>query len=344
MVNEKAEGRPRNAGSARQNIRGNPERQRSGAARGSAVKERLLKLLRERMGSSVSGESLAAALGVSRVAVWKALRSLKEAGYAVKTEGRGYSLTRPGDDFLYPWEFPGISHFYHWESTDSTMNRARDLAERGIPGGAVIAAETQTAGMGRNGRTWSSPKGGLFFTLLERPDLEIPGYTRLVMAVHLALAVTMTELCGVPAQLRWPNDIYLRGKKAAGILTELSGTGDRIRWISIGIGINVNKTPPGAAACAEAAGHLLSRKELLLKFLNTLKHISVMDSVDLKKRWNISAGGIGRQVRVTAPDHGAGEKTLGKGIFLGIDSQGRGLVQNGRKIIPYAPGSVSLRI
>jgi BirA family biotin operon repressor/biotin-[acetyl-CoA-carboxylase] ligase len=342
MVNEKAG--PRNAGPDRSSIPGKAERQRSGGAGGRSVKGRLLELLRERMGGFVSGESLAAALGVSRVAVWKALKSLKEAGYPVEAAERGYALTRPGDDFLYPWEFPGISHFYHWESTDSTMNRARELAERGVPGGAVITAETQTAGMGRNGKAWSSPRGGLFFTLLERPNLGIPDYTRLAMAVHLALAATITEICGVPAQLRWPNDVYLRGKKAAGILTELSGTGDRIRWISIGIGINVNKTPPGAAACAEAAGHPLSRRELLLKFLNTLKDMPVLSPADLKRRWNRSADGIGRQVRVTAPDHGAGEKTLERGTFLGIDSQGRGLVKSGRGIIPYTPGSASLRI
>ncbi|MDR2019455.1 MAG: biotin--[acetyl-CoA-carboxylase] ligase [Treponema sp.] len=309
------------------------------------MKGRLLELLRERAEDGfTSGESLAAALGVSRVAVWKALRSLKEAGYPVKTEERGYALTRPGDDFLYPWEFPGISHFYHWESTDSTMNRARELAERGVPGGTVIAAETQTAGMGRNGRAWSSPRGGLFFTLVERPNLGIADYTRLVTAAHLTLGITITEICGIPAQLRWPNDVYLRGKKAAGILTELSGAGDRIRWIAIGIGVNVNKTPPGTAACAEAAGHPLSRRELLLKFLDTLESTLALNPADLKKGWNRSAGVIGRQVRVIAPDHGAGEKTLERGTFLGIDSQGRGLVKGGRGIIPYAPGSASLRI
>lgn len=340
MVNEKTGGPPRSGGT----IRGKPGGRRSGAPKGRVVKERLLELLREQMGGCVSGESLAAALGVSRVAVWKALRSLKEAGYSVETEERGYALTRPGNDFLYPWEFPGIAHFYHWKSTDSTMNRARELAEQGVPGGAVIAAEAQTAGMGRNGRTWSSPRGGLFFTLLERPDLGIADYTRLVMTVHLALGITITETCGIPAQLRWPNDVYLRGKKAAGILTELSGAGDRIRWIAIGIGINVNKTPPGAAACADAAGHPLSRRELLLKFLNTLENMPVLNAADLKRRWNRSADGIGRQVRVIASDHGAGEKILGRGTFLGIDGQGRGLVKSGQGIIPYAPGSASLRI
>ncbi|MDR2101248.1 MAG: biotin--[acetyl-CoA-carboxylase] ligase, partial [Treponema sp.] len=268
--------------------------------------------------------------------------------------GRGYRFTETGrEDFLYPWEFgkrEGL--FRHWETTDSTMNRARELACRGSPGGTVITAETQTRGRGRNGRRWISKPGGLFFTLLERPGIAVADYTQLTLAVHLALGKAVTAICGKKARLRWPNDIYTEDKKVAGFLTELSGEGDRIRWISLGIGININNSPAsaGAANCAEFLGHPASRREALLTVLREIEEAQKNGDTpgERQRLWNRNAEGIGRRVMVLDTDWEKTKKTgrdrmITEGIFRGIDILGRCLVQTGGGLKSFYPGTVSLR-
>jgi len=126
----------------------------------------LLTQLRREPGKSLSGEVLAQRAGLSRVSIWKAAESLQSLGYPLRVDERGYRLEGATDDFLYPWEFgEGEKSFYHYAQTDSTMNRARELAQRGIDGGSVVVAESQSAGRGRAGRPWESQTGGLFVPL-----------------------------------------------------------------------------------------------------------------------------------------------------------------------------------
>ncbi|MDR1949306.1 MAG: biotin--[acetyl-CoA-carboxylase] ligase [Spirochaetaceae bacterium] len=328
MVNQKA-------------ARGPPGRNRAGEL---SAKARILELLRKEAGSFVSGETLGKALGISRVAVWKTAKRLQDAGYPIRAGEGGYRLNPGGgEDFLYPWEFGDRENlFYHWDSTDSTMNRARDLAGRGIPGGTVIAAETQTAGRGRNGRSWASSPGGLFFTLLERPDLAVADYAQLTLAAHISLGQAVAKACGEETRLRWPNDVYVRGRKIAGILTELYGAGDRIVWMALGIGVNVNNPAAfrGSGSCAAIAGHPLSRRRLLLDILDSLA--AVKKEGELVRRWNGAAEGIGREVT----DRGtrrSGDKTPEGGIFMGIDGSGRGILKTASGLRFLPPGSASLR-
>jgi BirA family biotin operon repressor/biotin-[acetyl-CoA-carboxylase] ligase len=174
------------------------------------------------------------------------------------------------NDFLYPWEFGEKEPFFHHlASTDSTMNRAAELAARGCPEGTVITAGEQTAGRGRNGHLWASKQGGLFFTLLERPSFSAADYFRISLAFQIAVARALTKICGKPVRLRWPNDLYAEGKKIAGLLTEFHAEGDRLSWISLGLGVNVNNAPHSdeAANCADLAGRPLSRQEVLLAIL-----------------------------------------------------------------------------
>jgi BirA family biotin operon repressor/biotin-[acetyl-CoA-carboxylase] ligase len=306
-----------------------------------------------RSGDFISGETLGNGLGISRVAVWKAVRALREAGYSVQGDDRGYRLAGTGgEDFLYPWEFGKRESFFrYWKTTDSTMNRARELALRGSPGGTVITAETQTAGKGRNGRRWISKPGGLFLTLLERPSLPVAAYTRLCLAVHIALGQVITGICGRKALLKWPNDICVEDKKIAGLLTELSGEGDRILWMTVGIGINLNNTPSsaGAANCLKFLGHPVPRRETLLALLREIEGVRKSRDTpeEQRRRWNRDAWGIGRRVTVLEAGYGktkspGREGLITGGVFLGIDASGRSLVKTGAGLKGFLPGSVSL--
>jgi BirA family biotin operon repressor/biotin-[acetyl-CoA-carboxylase] ligase len=321
-----------------------------------SVKCHLLNKLREAPGVFFTGEELSRETGVSRVAVWKQARALADAGYPMEQNDKGYRYTPPApvnknapmDDFLYPWEFGSREKlFHHWVSTDSTMNRAAELAARNYPGGSVITAEEQTAGRGRNGKPWSSKKGGLFFTLLERPSMPALEYTRLSMAAQIAAVRALTALCGREVLLRWPNDIYAGEKKLAGVLTELHAEGDSLAWVSIGIGVNVNnKGAPGTAVnCARFLGRPLSRRTVLLAVLDEWDKVKSLDPPELQKRWNAAAWGIGRRVRVVEnKNSGKDARPLTAGTFLGIDLSGRGIIKTSDKDQSprvFPPGLVS---
>jgi BirA family biotin operon repressor/biotin-[acetyl-CoA-carboxylase] ligase len=332
---------------------------RRGAAPGRGLSTRafILRELRKDPGAPVSGEELAGGLGVSRVAVWKGVRSLVAAGYPVESGESGYRLPPAWKgDFIYPWEFgEREARFRYFKTTGSTMDRARELAEppasgeAPFPAGTVIAAEVQSAGRGRRGRSWASPPGGLFFTILEKPDLGVADYPLFSMAVQIGAAKSAAALCGREVRLRWPNDVYAGPGKVAGVLTELSGEGDRLRWISCGVGLNVNSRPggTGAASCAEIAGRTLSRREGLRVFLDEFEKLEGEDPGEICRLWNSLAGGIGAAVKVIGADHGEGKEpgsaeTRGTGVFAGVDPRGRCVIRNGNGEARYSPGAVSL--
>jgi BirA family biotin operon repressor/biotin-[acetyl-CoA-carboxylase] ligase len=328
--------------------------------RGLSTRAFILRELRKDPGAPVSGGDLAKGLGISRVAVWKGVRSLIAAGYPIESGESGYRLPPVWkDDFLYPWEFgEREALFRYFAATGSTMDRARELAERrgagdsgpSFPSGVVIAAEIQSAGRGRNGRIWASMPGGLFFTILEKPDLAVADYPLFSMAAQIGAAKSAAALSGREARLRWPNDVYAAGKKIAGVLTELSGEGDRLRWISCGVGLNVNNRPggTGAISCAEIAGRSLSRREGLGFFLDEFEKLGKPgDPEETGRRWNSLAEGIGSPVTVIRADHGEGKdpettEILGTGVFTGIDPRGRCVIRNGAGETRYSPGAASL--
>ncbi|MDR3130186.1 MAG: biotin--[acetyl-CoA-carboxylase] ligase [Treponema sp.] len=304
-----------------------------------SLKAFLVQRLRENPGAFFSGQRLAAEPGVSRTAVWKAVRTLEASGYPIEGNDKGYAWMGEDGDFLYPWEFgKNEKLFHHWFSTDSTMNRAAELADRGCPGGSIVSAEKQTAGRGRNGRKWESGKGGLFFTLLERPSLTASEYYRAAMAAQIASSKTLTKICGKPCFLRWPNDVYGAGRKLAGILTEFRADGDRVKWMSLGIGINVNNRPGGesAVSCAELSGRIISRREVLLGVLEEWSGLQKAGYGGLEKHWNALSDSIGRQA--------VAESGI-KGVFLGADPLGRALLKtDGGGILSFWPGAISFII
>jgi len=214
---------------------------------GVEMGEQLRRILTERQGSFVSGEEIAGSLGVTRAAVWKGVRTLRGAGYAIEgARGAGYRMTdRP--DRIEEGELrgalrPGLpwTDLVCLATTDSTNRVAMEMAENGAPHGTVVVADAQTAGRGRLGRRWVSPAGkNLYVSLLLRPPVQTVEAPRLSLVAAVALADAVEEM-GLPAFLKWPNDVYLGERKAAGILAEMASDPDGVRHVVIGVGLNVN--------------------------------------------------------------------------------------------------------
>jgi BirA family biotin operon repressor/biotin-[acetyl-CoA-carboxylase] ligase len=325
-------------------------------------KAHLLSLLREKQGESVSGSVLAKEIGVSRVAVWKTVQALTEAGYSIQTMGTGYLLDpKKEKDFLYPWEFGEKEKmFFHYKNTTSTMDRARELALRGTDSGCVITAEKQSAGKGRSGRSWISRQGGLFFTIQERPRLAVADYTLLSLIMQIAVVRTVSSVCGKKAYLRWPNDVYINNRKIAGITTEISGEGDVISWLSGGIGVNVNNSVPlgKAVNMAEITGHHLSRRIILEKILDEIEKVKntfasqavyFQGNRALASEWNSLSDCIGAKAIIFEPEkeddtEKKSGKILAKGTFAGIDPAGRCILktESAKGTLYFNQGSVSM--
>jgi BirA family biotin operon repressor/biotin-[acetyl-CoA-carboxylase] ligase len=155
------------------------------------------------------------------------------------------------------------------------------------------------------------------------------------------------------AELRWPNDVYIQGRKIAGILTEFHAEADRIKWIAMGIGVNINNTVPGDrfASCRGLSDKPVSRREVLTAIIDQMESIQKAPPGELHRYWNSLACGRGRPVVAIIPEHRddsrrtgkfpAPDTTQGRGRFMGIDSRGRGVIKSGGELRRFSPGSVS---
>ncbi len=203
------------------------------------MKADILKALRE-SGDYVSGEWLSRELGISRVSVWKHIRNLKQDGYVVEASPRGYRLIS-SPDLLLPCEFPDLEQkIHHFGEIGSTMAVARELARKGVEEGTIVIAESQTSGRGRLNREWFSPRGGIYFAIILKPKISPIYAPRINLMASVAVAKAIRTFCGLKAELKWPNDVLLAGRKVCGILAEMEAEVDAINYVNLGIGINVN--------------------------------------------------------------------------------------------------------
>ena len=223
------------------------------------LKEKILTKLEKSEKNYVSGGQLAESLGVSRTAVWKAICSLREEGYVIEaTTNRGYRLEE-GSDILSAAGIAGymrngdISGIHVFREVDSTNNEAKKLALAGAPHGTVVAAEKQTAGRGRLGRSFESPAGtGIYFTVIMRPKADLRKALLITTAAAVAVCRSIRELTGKQALIKWVNDIYLEEKKLCGILTESTTDFETGELESVVTGIGINFRTPGSAFSEEA--------------------------------------------------------------------------------------------
>jgi BirA family biotin operon repressor/biotin-[acetyl-CoA-carboxylase] ligase len=286
------------------------------------MKSRILELFRS-TSDIVSGETLSTALGISRVSVWKHIQKLQECGYKIEASPRGYQLSM-SPDTPYPWEFPereGLIHYF--PEVSSTMDIARDMARKGAPHFSVVIAGRQTSGRGRLRRSWHSSDGGLYFTLILRPDLPLQWCSRVNFAASLALCRVIRKLTGLNAAVKWPNDLLIDGRKLSGMLSEMEAVAEMVSFVSVGIGINVNNDPtavePNACSLFQLLGKPVSRKEILARFLNELQTYLDRSDGNLEKavsEWKELTCTLGRNVSVITPQE------TSTGLAIDIDPAG----------------------
>lgn len=245
---------------------------------------RILELLRRQEGF-LSGEDIGRELSITRAAVWKGIKKLREEGYEIEAvTNRGYRLTNPETMYNKRELEQGLKTktmgqtIYFYEETDTTNNRARELALEGAPEGTLVVAEKQTAGRGRRGKVWESPLGtGIWMSLVLRPQIMPAEASVLTLLCGLATAEAIEAETGLSAGIKWPNDILINGKKAVGILTEMDCEMSEVHFVIPGIGINVNTAsfPPEIAEIATSlyleCGKTVSRRRLVHKVLERLE-------------------------------------------------------------------------
>ncbi len=319
------------------------------------MKSEILRMLRETEGY-VSGQELCNKFGVSRTAVWKAMNQLKEAGYEIEAaQNKGYHLVSVPDvmdtvelESLRDTEWAGCE-IYYFDSIDSTNTKAKELAEAGHPAGTLVVADQQVSGKGRRGRSWESPHGtGIFMTLVLKPDINPNNASMLTLVAAMATAGAISRVTGKNAQIKWPNDIVIDGKKICGILTEMSAQFDYINHIVIGIGINVhNEAFPEeiretAGSLYLTCGQRFHRADLIEAFLEEFEkyyavYLETEDMEGLYKEYNQMLANLGRQVKVLDP------KDPFEGKAMGITKKGELIVDTweSRKLV--SSGEVSVR-
>ena len=320
------------------------------------MKSRILEALRE-SGGYVSGQELSERFGVSRTAVWKNIRQLQEEGYVIEAvTNKGYRIVSSPDILTSEEVSSRIDtkmagcEVVCLESVDSTNQVVKKMAEEGAREGTLVIADRQTAGKGRSGRVWETPRGSaVAMTLLLRPPLPPERISMVTLVMGMAVAEAVRETTGLDAGLKWPNDVVIGSKKVCGILTEMSAEMTCVNYIVIGVGINVNMTsfPEEISGIATSLA-LESKKEWPRAPLIAcvMKHFEAFyeaflesgDLAPLKERYNRLLVNAGREVKVMDPQ---GSYT---GTASGIDDLGRLIVTDseGRIKEVYA-GEVSVR-
>lgn len=320
------------------------------------MKAELLKILKE-AGGYISGQQLCEHFGVSRTAVWKVIRQLKEEGYEIEAvKNKGYRI-REIPDVMTSEEILSRLHTkwmaqkcVYLESVDSTNNYAKKIAEDGADDGTLTVADEQTGGKGRRGRHWETPKGtNIAMTLLLRPDIRPEHASRLTLLMAMAVAQGIRQVTGLEAGIKWPNDVVVHGKKVCGILTEMNTEVDYINYVVIGTGINVNQEhfpeelqQIAGSLCVEL-GDKVSRAELAACIMEHLEllyetFLKTEDLSELYQEYNALCVNRGHQIRVMEPGN---EYT---GTTDGINERGELVVrkENGETVCVYA-GEVSVR-
>jgi BirA family biotin operon repressor/biotin-[acetyl-CoA-carboxylase] ligase len=242
-------------------------------------------------------------LGISRVSIWKHIQQLQTFGYDIISSAKGYRL-KNSPDVPYPWEFAGRESkiIYHAELS-STMEAAKRLARKGCADFTTVIAGRQTSGRGRLNRQWFSEEGGLYFTIVLRPDLPPVFSFRVGFLASLTLARLLNEIFKIEVRVKWPNDLLVNERKICGMLFELEAEADRVAFINTGIGLNVNNDPspiePTATSLKTILGHTVSKKEILSRYLDLFE--TQMQSAaydDVIEQWKQYTVTLNRHVRV----------------------------------------------
>ena len=208
---------------------------------------RVLNFLQTHNTEYLSGQDLSDVLKISRVAVWKHIKKIQELGYTIESKQKlGYRLTSDSEKLL-PWEITkGLQtkvigqKIYYYDSLESTQTQALKFSKDNTQDGSVVIAAKQTLGRGRTGRKWISPKGGIWISVILHPKFDISITTLFPIAASLALSYAIENIFKISPELKWPNDVTVKGKKVAGMLVDASLESNKIESLVLGVGINFN--------------------------------------------------------------------------------------------------------
>lgn len=322
-------------------------------ARETGGEELVLAFLAEAGDEFVSGEAISDKLGLSRAAVWKHVESLRGHGYRIDAvPARGYRLREIPDrltalellPLLATHDLGQVLHCF--DELASTNDTAKQLAEEGAAHGEVVIAERQTAGRGRRGRAWISPPGrNLYFSVVLRPDLPPQRAPEITLVASVALCHAVRR-AGADAGIKWPNDLVVDDRKLCGILTEMAADPDRVQWVVLGAGVNLNTRPEDfpeelrsiATSVAAERGQPVPRAlfaaaafALLEEWLD--RHAEGGFAA-VRDEWRVLSDTLGREVRVTA------EGREIRGLAEDVDESGALLVRTGGGLEAVRSGEV----
>ena len=321
-----------------------------------SIKTKILKVLRGTK-DYISGQELCEQLGVSRTAVWKYMKQLKEEGYEIQAvQNKGYRLVEV-PDVLGESEIKSRMNtrwagreVYFYEEIDSTNTQAKRLAEEGAVSGTLVVSDCQTKGKGRRGRVWESPKGtALYMTLMIRPQIRPERASMLTLVIGLSVVQAIRNVLKVEVGIKWPNDVVLNKKKLVGILTEMNAQMDYIEYLVLGVGINANtkEFPPEiqdkATSLQIELGYPVNRAELVAETMKCFENYyeifeKTQDHSGLMEAYQEVLVNYNQPVRVLEPGNEY------SGIARGINELGELLVERENGVVEtvYA-GEVSVR-
>ena len=318
----------------------------------------VLKLLKN-ANIRLSGERIAQELNISRSAVWKRIEKLREKGFKIDAQPRsGYRLTA-SPDALIPEEIESgleqasifAGNIIYYKTIESTNLIAKKMAMDGAVEGTIVIADEQTMGRGRLNREWISPPNkNILFSIIFRPQILLAQLFSLTMLTSLSVVKAIAKTTGLKALIKWPNDIYIDRLKSGGILTEFNGEQDRINFVVVGTGLNVNFDPSlsdkiqnGATSLSKELGKKISRVKLLRAILKEIEKyyhlIQIGKRYQIHKEWNSYSLVTGKPVRITSfnsTEDGVAESVDADGCLIFRDLNGK------RKKIVC--GDVSLRV
>ncbi len=262
----------------------------------------------------LSGEQISRQLNISRAAIWKNIEELRREGYDIAAVPHlGYKLNAIPDKLLEREVLDGLQtrtfgrKYLYFDSLTSTMDHSFQLGIDGEPEGTLVCAERQTRGRGRMERVWESPKHkGIYMSLILRPKLSPADVAKITLFAAVGVCEALKDSTGLDVQIKWPNDLLIDGKKVAGILTELSAEMDCVRFVVVGIGINVNNTPrslpEGATSLRVESGEVQARVKIVQAMMLSLERwyeaLSVNGFGPIIDRWRELSLTLGKSVSV----------------------------------------------
>ena len=282
---------------------------------------KVLKFLKSHKDDFLSGQDLSDVLKISRVAVWKHIKTIKSLGYKIESKQKlGYRLVKNSEKLL-PWEITdGLKtktigkKVYYFDTIDSTQKYAIEISKKKTENGSVVISQIQTAGRGRMNRKWITVKGGLSMSIILHPKFDTSVSTLFPMAASLALATAIQKTINIKPNVKWPNDVVIKGKKVAGMIADASIQSNLIDSVVLGVGINykvdtkhlerqLKKTENfyGVASLLKV-NDSTNPLEMIQNFLSELEKIIVLldrgETSKIIQRWEKISSTVGKKVSV----------------------------------------------